>query len=70
MIINANTIENTAQQYNSMVKEKSIVDRSRVDARFLQYFPSSELTVNRLNPGTQPTFNHFAISHGALTPAR
>lgn len=67
VIINANTIEHTAQQYNSMVKEKSIVDRSRVDPRFLQFFPSSELTQNRLNPGTQPTFNHFAIAHGALT---
>jgi hypothetical protein len=70
VIINANTIENTAQQYNSMVKEKSVVDRSRVNPRFLQFFPSSELTRNRLNPGTQPTFNHFAISHGALTPSR
>jgi hypothetical protein len=70
VIINANTIENTAQQYYSMVKEKSVVDRSRVDPRFLQFFPSSELTRNRLNPGTQPTFNHIAISHGSLTPAR
>jgi hypothetical protein len=70
VIINANTIEHTAQQYNSMVKEKSIVDRSRVNPRFLQFFPSSELTANRLNPGTQPTFNHFAISHGALAPSR
>jgi hypothetical protein len=70
LIINANTIENTAQQYNSMVKEKSVVDRSRIDPRFLQFFPSSELTRNRLNPGTQPTFNHFAISHGSLMPPR
>ncbi len=68
VIINANTIENTAQQYNSMVKEKSIVDRSRVDPRFPQFLPSSELTRNRLNPGTQPTFSHFAINHGSLTP--
>jgi hypothetical protein len=70
VIINANTIENTALQYNSMVKEKSVVDRSRVNPRFLQFFPSSELTRNRLNPGTQPTFNHFAIAHGSLTPSR
>src|SRR5258708_14847247 len=70
VVINANTIEYTAQQYNSMVKEKSIVDRSRMDGRFLQFFPSSELTQNRLNPRTQPTFHHYAISHGVLTPAR
>jgi hypothetical protein len=70
VIINANTIENTAQQYNSMVKEKSVVDRSRVDPRFPQFFPSSELTRNLLNPGTTPTFSHYAIAHGALTPVR
>ena len=70
VIINANTIEYTAQQYNSMVKEKSIVDRSRDDSRFLQFFPSSELTRNPFNLGTTPTFNHFAITHGTLTPQR
>ena len=65
LILNANTIENTAQQYNSCVKEKSIVDRSARDARFLQFFPSSELTRSLLNPGTAPTFVHGALSHRA-----
>src|SRR5205807_430454 len=69
VVINANTIEATAQQYNSIVKEKSIVDRSRVDSRFLQFFPSSELTANRANPGTAPTFVHRSIQHGSIRPA-
>jgi hypothetical protein len=66
VVLNANTLEDTAQQYNSCVKEKSIVDRSSRDPRFLQFFPSSELTAWRLSPGTRPTFSHLGIGHGAL----
>jgi glyoxylase-like metal-dependent hydrolase (beta-lactamase superfamily II) len=65
VVINANTIEATAQQFNSCVKEKLIVDRSTKDARFLQFFPSSELTRSRLAPGASPTFTHGAITHRA-----
>ena len=65
LVINANTIEATAQQYNSCVKEKLIADRSRRDPRFVQFFPSSELVAWRLNPGTRPTFSHGGIWHGA-----
>ncbi len=64
VVLNANTIEATAQQYNSCVKEKLIVDTSRRDPRFLQFLPSSELTASRLNPGTGPTFTHGGIRHG------
>ena len=70
VVLNANTIEDTARQYNSCVLEKSIVDRSRVDARFAQFMPSSELTRSPLAPGTSPTFVHRGIFHGALTPRR
>jgi hypothetical protein len=63
VIVNANTIESTAAQYNSCVKEKLIVDRSVADPRFLQFFPSSELTRNLTSPGTAPTFTHRAITH-------
>jgi hypothetical protein len=68
VIVNANTLEDTARQYNSCVLEKSIVDRSRLDARFLQFMPSSELTRNTFAPGTAPTFTHGGIWHGTLTP--
>lgn len=64
VILNANTLETTYEQYNSLVIEKSIVDVSQQDSRFLQFFPSSELTGARLNPGTSPTFTHRAIRHG------
>ncbi|MUM18922.1 hypothetical protein BI330_19975 [Mycobacterium sp. CBMA 623] len=64
VVLNANTVETTYEQYNSLIIEKSIVDRSQLDSRFSQFFPSSELTPARLNPGTAPTFMHKAIRHG------
>ncbi|WP_109365514.1 hypothetical protein [Mycobacteroides chelonae] len=64
VVLNANTIETTYEQYNSLVMEKCIVDESQTDPRFPQFFPSSELTPARLNPGTKPTFTHKAIHHG------
>ena len=66
VVLNGNTLENTAQQYNSVIKEKSIVDRSAVDSRFLQFFPTSELTRNPLMWRTSPTFAFGRLQHGAL----
>ncbi|MFD9669320.1 hypothetical protein ACFWAY_48520 [Rhodococcus sp. NPDC059968] len=63
VVLNANTIETTADQYNSVVLEKTIADHSQTDSRFLQFFPSSELTPMWTNPGTRPTFSHHAITH-------
>jgi hypothetical protein len=70
VVLNANTLEDTARQYNSCVLEKLIVDPSRADARFLQFMPSSELTSNPFSPGTSPTFTHSGIFHGTLRPSR
>lgn len=63
VVLNANTIETTAEQYNSLILEKTLVDRSQTDPRFLQFFPSSELTASWANPGTSPTFTHKALTH-------
>lgn len=63
VVLNANTIETTADQYNSIVLEKLLVDRDQGDSRFLQFFPSSELTGMWHNPGTKPTFSHGHITH-------
>jgi hypothetical protein len=64
VILNGNTLEATALQYNSVIKEKSIVDRSSRDSRFLQFFPTAELTRNWINYGTRPTFTHGKLVHG------
>ncbi|MCP9950888.1 hypothetical protein [Actinomadura madurae] len=63
VVLNANTIETTADQYNSIILEKTLADRSQADSRFLQFFPSSELTGAWTNPGTRPTFAHRRITH-------
>ena len=62
-MVNANTIETIAAQYNSLILERSIVDVSQRDSRFPQFFPSSELTRRWTNPGTAPTFVHEQITH-------
>jgi len=64
VVLNGNTLENTAQQYNSVIKEKTIVDPSIVDDRFLQFFPSSELSPSWHNPAAAPGFMHRRIRHG------
>ena len=65
VVLNANTPEALADQYCSIVLEKSLVDRSAVDPRFPQFFPSSELTAARWAPGARPTFAHREIQHTA-----
>ncbi len=63
VILNTNTPEALADQYNSCIKEKAIVDLSQKDSRFPQFLPSSELTPSALFPGTKPTFTHQSITH-------
>lgn len=43
VVPNANTLEDSLDQYDSMVKEKTLADPSRRDPRWLQILPSSEL---------------------------
>jgi hypothetical protein len=64
LVMNGNTMETRAEQYDSLVKEKLIADASAVDPRFVQFFPSSELKGSLLNPLVRPTFSHGAITHG------
>lgn len=66
VVINGNTIEETARQYNSMIMEKYIADPSKKDARFPQVFPSSELTPHPMSIGTKPTFMHEKIGYGRI----
>jgi hypothetical protein len=58
-------LETTVTQYNSCVVEKILVDRAQRDSRFVQFFPTSELTARpALSPGTSPTFVHGSLRHG------
>lgn len=65
VVINANTIESAADQYNSLVLEKYIADFSAVDDRFRQFFPTAEL-IPMLEGAAEPTFMHEHLLHGSV----
>jgi len=65
VIMNANTLEFAAWQYNSMVVEALVADPTP-DGRFPQCFPSSELVKHRFAPGLRPTYSHGRIEHGRI----
>ncbi|MGH8539841.1 MAG: hypothetical protein ACRETW_04980, partial [Stenotrophobium sp.] len=67
VIINANTLENSIDQYISMVQEKTIAGPSQRDPRYPNVFPSSEMTPFWLFPGTTPSFYVGEARHGTLT---
>jgi glyoxylase-like metal-dependent hydrolase (beta-lactamase superfamily II) len=70
VVLNANTPERGADQYTSMVLERTIVDRVRRAPAFVQMFSSSEVTPSALSPGLKPTILHRAVTHGELVPPR
>ncbi|MBL8611804.1 MAG: hypothetical protein JNL38_30955 [Myxococcales bacterium] len=66
VVLNANTPEYAAEQYTSMVLEKTLVDRVRRAPVFVQMFPSSEVTPSLLAPGLTPALLHRAITSGEV----
>jgi hypothetical protein len=63
---NANTLEDSIDQYDSMVKEKTLADPSRRDPRWKQVLPSSELVSWRRQWPIVPTHVHGQLSYGRL----
>jgi glyoxylase-like metal-dependent hydrolase (beta-lactamase superfamily II) len=69
VVLNANTPERGADQYTSMVLERTLVDRVKRAPAFVQMFPSSEILASALSPGLKPTILHRAITHGDVATA-
>ncbi|MDX6633084.1 MAG: hypothetical protein QOG26_1089 [Solirubrobacterales bacterium] len=67
VILNANTLEDSIDQYDSMVKEKALADPNRADPRFLNVFPSSELVDSKAQWPVVPTFHYGGINYGEMT---
>lgn len=63
---NANTLEDSLDQYDSMVKEKTLADRCRADPRWLQILPSTELAPWKRFWPVVPTYTHGGIEYGKL----
>jgi glyoxylase-like metal-dependent hydrolase (beta-lactamase superfamily II) len=66
VILNANTREQSLDQYTSMVLEKTIADAVADRPELPQHFSSSELVAHPLAPGLAPTYTHGAITHGEI----
>jgi glyoxylase-like metal-dependent hydrolase (beta-lactamase superfamily II) len=66
LVLNANTLERGADQYTSMILERTVADRVRRAPAFAQMFPSSEVTPSALSPGLKPTILHRSVTHGDI----
>ena len=66
VILNSNTLEDSIDQYDSMVKEKALADPNRRDPRYLNVFPSSEMASWRRQWPVVPTFAYGGINTGTI----
>jgi hypothetical protein len=66
VILNSNTLEDTLDQYDSMVKEKALADPSPRDQRWLNVYPSSEMASFRRQWPVVPSFVHGGINYGQV----
>jgi hypothetical protein len=68
VIMNSNTLEDSLDQYDSMVKEKALADPNRADPRWMNVFPSSEMTSWRRQWPVVPSFTYGGIDYGRVEP--
>jgi hypothetical protein len=66
VVMNANTLEDSIDQYDSMVKEKAIADPNRRDPRWLNVFPSSEMPDWRRQWPVRPSFTYGGMNYGTI----
>ncbi len=63
---NANTLEDSIDQYDSMVKEKTLADFSSRDPRWKQILPSTELVGWKRQWPVVPTHHHGPLALGTI----
>ena len=66
VVLNSNTLEDSIDQYDSMVKEKALADANREDPRWLNVFPSSEMESFRRQWPVVPTFTYGGMNYGRI----
>lgn len=69
VISNSNTPESAAEQYTSMLLERSLVDRVPGNPEMFQMFPSSEVTRSVLAPYISPTHYFGKVEYGSVIPS-
>jgi hypothetical protein len=66
VVMNANLLEDAVDQYDSMVKEKTLASPSREDPSWLQILPTAELTLARRQWPVLPTHVFEEVDYGRL----
>jgi hypothetical protein len=66
VVMNANTLEDSVDQYDSMLKEKALADANRRDPRWLNVFPSSEMCSWRRQWPALPTYSYGGMNYGQV----
>jgi hypothetical protein len=68
VVLNSNTLEDSIDQYDSMIKEKALADPNRHDPRWLNVFPSSEMESWKRQWPVVPTFVYGGMNYGRIEP--
>ena len=66
VVLNSNTLEDSIDQYDSMLKEKALADPNPRDPRWMNTFPSSEMPRWRRQWPVLPTFTYGGMSYGQI----
>jgi hypothetical protein len=64
VILNSNTLEDSIDQYDSMVKEKALADPNRDDPRWMNVIPSSEMPALKRQWPVMPSFQYGGMNYG------
>lgn len=67
VVLNANTLEDSLDQYDSMVKEKTLASYSPKAPQWLQIIPSSECAPWKRQWPVVPTHTHGGLDYGTIT---
>jgi hypothetical protein len=68
VVMNSNTLEDSLDQYDSMIKEKALADPNARDPRWSNVFPSSEMASFRRQWPVMPSFEYGGIAYGKVSP--
>jgi hypothetical protein len=66
VILNSNTLEDSIDQYDSMIKEKMLADPHPRDPRYRNVFPSSEMADWKRQWPVVPTFSYGGVNYGQI----
>ncbi|MEE2056664.1 AraC family transcriptional regulator ligand-binding domain-containing protein [Rhodococcus artemisiae] len=67
---NASSLEDSLDQNDSMIKEKTLADPCTADLRWLQILPLSELAPRKRQWPVVPTYVHGGIEYGEIKAGR